>query len=133
MKESDRLKKLSTLALRQRRQGLARLLPPVEETLRGCLIEHCMRGQLGVSFWVAERSKWKSRLGRSRDKRVAPTCRVFYRLQPTASIGRLEPRPESTFPLVASEPQRNTLKGDIGHAENHSSLTHALPGKHTAA
>ena len=39
MKESNRLKKLSTLALRKRRQGLARLLPPVEETLRGSLIE----------------------------------------------------------------------------------------------
>jgi len=49
------------------------------------------------------------------------------------SIGRLEPRPESTFPLVASEPQRNTSKGDMNYAENHSSLTHALPGKHTAA
>ena len=39
MKESNRLQKISTLALRKRRQGLARLLPPVEETLRGSLIE----------------------------------------------------------------------------------------------
>ena len=50
MKGSNRLKKLSTLALRQRRQGLARLLPPVEETLRGSLIERYLTcGNLACS------------------------------------------------------------------------------------
>ena len=39
MKESSGLKRLSALALRQRRQGLARRLPPVEEILRGSLVE----------------------------------------------------------------------------------------------
>ena len=48
MKERNPLKKLSTLALRQRRQGLARLLPPVGETLRGSLIERYLTcGHLG--------------------------------------------------------------------------------------
>ena len=48
MKERNPLKKLSTLALRKRRQGLARLLPPVGETLRGSLIERYLTcGHLG--------------------------------------------------------------------------------------
>jgi len=39
MKASSELARLSELALRQRRQGLAQQLPPVTETLRGSLIE----------------------------------------------------------------------------------------------
>lgn len=37
------MKRLSTLALRQRRQGLAKRLPPMEETLRGSLVERYLR------------------------------------------------------------------------------------------
>jgi hypothetical protein len=39
MKASRALTKLSDLALQQRRRGLAKMLPPAEETLRGSLIE----------------------------------------------------------------------------------------------
>jgi hypothetical protein len=39
MKASSELARLSELALRQRRQGLANQLPPVAETLRGSLVE----------------------------------------------------------------------------------------------
>ena len=39
MKKSPALAKISTLALQQRRSGLAKLPPPVEETLRGLLVE----------------------------------------------------------------------------------------------
>jgi hypothetical protein len=61
MKENRGLAKLSTLALRRRRQGLAKLLPPVEETLRGSLIERyvtcgnpdckCARGERHGPVW----------------------------------------------------------------------------------
>ena len=40
MKERMALGKLPVLALQQRRQGLAKLLPPAEETLRGSLVEN---------------------------------------------------------------------------------------------
>ncbi len=59
--ESKSLARLSTLALRQRRQGLAKRLPPAEETLRGSLIERyvtcgnpdckCARGQRHGPVW----------------------------------------------------------------------------------
>jgi hypothetical protein len=39
VKASNGLSRLSKLALRQRKQGLAKLLPPVTEILRGSLIE----------------------------------------------------------------------------------------------
>lgn len=39
MKASKALAKLSDLALQRRRRGLAQLLPPAEETLRGSLVE----------------------------------------------------------------------------------------------
>jgi len=61
MKERGGLTKLSTLALQQRRQGLAKLLPPVQETLRGSLIERyvtcgnphckCARGERHGPVW----------------------------------------------------------------------------------
>lgn len=61
MKESSSLKRLSTLALRQRRRGLAQRLPPVEETLRGSLVERyltcgnpgckCARGERHGPVW----------------------------------------------------------------------------------
>lgn len=61
MKEREGLAKLSTLALTQRRQGLAKRLPPVEETLRGSLIERyvtcgnasckCARGERHGPVW----------------------------------------------------------------------------------
>ena len=35
----ENLSKLSTLALRKRREGLARLLPPLREILRGSLMQ----------------------------------------------------------------------------------------------
>lgn len=61
MKASSALQRLSTLALRQRRQGLAKLLPPVQETLRGSLVERyltcgnlackCARGERHGPVW----------------------------------------------------------------------------------
>ena len=39
MREREKLARLSTLALQNRRQGLVKLLPPLEETLRGSLLE----------------------------------------------------------------------------------------------
>lgn len=42
MAERENLAKLSTLALRNRRQGLTKLLPPVAEILRGSLMERYM-------------------------------------------------------------------------------------------
>jgi len=92
MKGSNRLKKLSTLALRQRRQGLARLLPPVEETLRGSLIEryltcgnlgcHCARGKRHGPVWyltvTLAPGRTTSRLpiapGCDSSRRTCPNC-----------------------------------------------------------
>jgi hypothetical protein len=39
VKASEGLRRLSELALRQRRQGLAKQLPPITDTLRGSLVE----------------------------------------------------------------------------------------------
>ena len=61
MKASRGLSRISELALRQRRQGLAKLLPPVTEILRGSLVERyvtcgnpaskCARGQRHGPVW----------------------------------------------------------------------------------
>jgi len=61
MKASRSITRLSGLALQQRRRGLARLLPPVEETLRGSLVERyltcgnpackCARGERHGPVW----------------------------------------------------------------------------------
>jgi len=61
MKASSALQRLSTLALRRRRQGLAKLLPPVGETLRGSLVKRyltcgnpgckCARGERHGPVW----------------------------------------------------------------------------------
>ena len=42
MKEREGIAKLSALALQRRRQGLAKRLPPLEEILRGTLLERCV-------------------------------------------------------------------------------------------
>ncbi len=61
MKERENLAKLSILALRHRRQGLTKLLPPLSETLRGSLMERyltcgkadckCARGERHGPIW----------------------------------------------------------------------------------
>ena len=61
MKASKELSRLPELALRQRRQGLAKLLPPVTEILRGSLLERyvtcgnpacrCARGERHGPNW----------------------------------------------------------------------------------
>ncbi|HEX6504118.1 MAG TPA: DUF6788 family protein [Terriglobales bacterium] len=61
MKASIELARLSDLALRQRRQGLAQQLPPVTETLRGSLVERyvtcgnpnckCAKGERHGPVW----------------------------------------------------------------------------------
>jgi hypothetical protein len=61
MKASRGLGRLSELALRQRRQGLAKLLPPVTHILRGSLVERyvtcgnpackCARGERHGPMW----------------------------------------------------------------------------------
>jgi hypothetical protein len=61
MKASNGLSRLPELALRQRRQGLANLLPPVAETLRGSLVERyvtcgnpackCAKGERHGPIW----------------------------------------------------------------------------------
>ena len=61
MKASSGLARLSELALRQRRQGLAQQLPPVTETLRGSLVERyvtcgnpackCAKGERHGPVW----------------------------------------------------------------------------------
>jgi len=61
VKASSGLSRLSKLALRQRKQGLARLLPPVTEVLRGSLVERyvtcgnpsckCARGERHGPIW----------------------------------------------------------------------------------
>jgi len=61
MKASKELARISTLALQQRRRGLARMLPVTEETLRGSLIERyvtcgnpsckCARGERHGPVW----------------------------------------------------------------------------------
>ncbi len=61
MKASDELRRLSDLALRQRRQGLAKRVPPIAETLRGSLVERymtcghpackCARGERHGPVW----------------------------------------------------------------------------------
>jgi len=57
----DNLSKLSTLALRRRREGLTRLFPPLGEVLRGSLMERyltcgnpackCARGEKHGPVW----------------------------------------------------------------------------------
>lgn len=61
MKASRELSRISELALRQRRQGLAKLLPSVTEILRGSLVERyvtcghptckCARGERHGPIW----------------------------------------------------------------------------------
>jgi uncharacterized protein DUF6788 len=61
MKASNGLSRFPELALRQRRQGLAKLLPPVAETLRGSLVERyvtcgnpackCAKGERHGPIW----------------------------------------------------------------------------------
>jgi hypothetical protein len=61
VKERENLAKLSLLALRQRRQGLTKLLPPLGEILRGSLMERyltcgnadckCARGERHGPIW----------------------------------------------------------------------------------
>ena len=61
MKERESLVKLPTLALQQRRRGLVKTLPPLEETLRGSLLERyvtcgnkackCARGERHGPVW----------------------------------------------------------------------------------
>jgi hypothetical protein len=61
VKASSGLSRLPELALRQRRQGLAKLLPPVTEILRGSLVERyvtcgnpackCARGERHGPMW----------------------------------------------------------------------------------
>jgi hypothetical protein len=61
VKASVGLKRLTELALRQRRQGLAQQLPPVTETLRGSLVERyvtcgnpackCAKGERHGPVW----------------------------------------------------------------------------------
>src|ERR1017187_298342 len=61
MRERENLSKLSTLALRNRRQGLTKVLPPLGEVLRGSLIERyltcgnphckCARGERHGPVW----------------------------------------------------------------------------------
>ena len=61
MKERESLAKLPTLALQQRRRGLVKTLPPLEETLRGSLLERyvtcgnkackCARGERHGPAW----------------------------------------------------------------------------------
>ena len=61
MAEREDLSRLSTLALRNRRQGLTKLLPPLEEVLRGSLMERyltcgnpdckCARGERHGPVW----------------------------------------------------------------------------------
>jgi hypothetical protein len=61
MAERENLSRLSTLALRHRREGLTKLLPPLREVLRGSLMERyltcgnpdckCARGQRHGPVW----------------------------------------------------------------------------------
>jgi hypothetical protein len=61
VKASSGLSRLAELALRQRRQGLAKQLPPVTEILRGSLVERyvtcgnpackCARGERHGPMW----------------------------------------------------------------------------------
>lgn len=61
MAERENLSKISTLALRKRRESLARLLPPLREVLRGSLMERyltcgkpdcrCARGERHGPVW----------------------------------------------------------------------------------
>lgn len=61
MKESKGLGRISELALRERRQGLARQLPPITQILRGSLLERyvtcgnasckCAKGQRHGPVW----------------------------------------------------------------------------------
>ena len=61
MEERENLAKLSTLALRKRREDLVKFLPPLEEVLRGSLMERyltcgnpgcrCARGERHGPVW----------------------------------------------------------------------------------
>lgn len=61
MEVRENLSRLSTLALRKRREGFTKLLPPLEEVLRGSLMERyltcgnpackCARGERHGPIW----------------------------------------------------------------------------------
>ena len=69
MKVRENLSRLSTLALRGRRQNLVKVLPSLTETLRGSLIERyltcgnpdckCARGKRHGPVWYLTRKKHK--------------------------------------------------------------------------
>jgi hypothetical protein len=71
MKASVGLSRLPELALRQRRQGLAKLLPPIAETLRGSLVERyvtcgnpackCAKGERHGPIWYLTVTRGRGR------------------------------------------------------------------------
>ena len=71
MKASSGLRRLSELALRQRRQGLAQLVPPLAEILRGSLVERyvtcghpackCARGERPGPVWYLTVTRGRGR------------------------------------------------------------------------
>lgn len=73
MKERKGLRRLSDLALKQRRQGLLKLLPPLAELLRGSLVQRyvtcgnpackCARGERHGPLWY-----WTVTLGPGRTR-----------------------------------------------------------------
>jgi len=76
MTERRGLTRLAALALQQRRQGLARQLPPVGETLRGSLMERYMVcGKPGCKC--------------SRGERHGPVCYLSVTLGPGRTTGGL--------------------------------------------
>src|SRR2546426_5116476 len=94
MKASSGLGRLPELALRQRQQGLAKLLPPVTEVLRGSLVERyvtcgnpackCARGERHGPMWYLTVTLGRGRTTggiiseekvRSEERRVGKECR----------------------------------------------------------
>src|SRR6266852_3013297 len=89
MKASSGLSRLSELALRQRRQGLAKQLPPVTEILRGSLVERyvtcgnpackCFKGERHGPMWYLTVT-----LGRGRAPSAESDSQIPHRSMPLA-------------------------------------------------
>ena len=78
MKERENLSKLSILALRRRKEGLLKRIPPLAETLRGSLLERYMTcGKPGCKC--------------SRGERHGPVWYLSVTLGPSHTTGQVVP------------------------------------------
>jgi hypothetical protein len=129
MAEREKLSKLSVLALRSRRQGLTKLLPPLGEILRGSLMERyltcgkpdckCARGERhGPSWYLSVTLDQSHRSGSTVPADQVEQVRrwienyrkVKERLEKVSDINRELLRRQKTRSNTASKPAKHPKK-----------------------